>query len=67
MWIRLGDGELLNLDHIISIKKGPQSTIELRYNNPAANRTVRFPMDQERDLVFERVVENMIKLRLAME
>ncbi|MBX7058578.1 MAG: hypothetical protein K1X75_10980 [Leptospirales bacterium] len=67
MWIRLGDNELLNLDHVISIKKGGQSTLEMRYANPDANRTVRFRTDQERDLVFERVIKNMVTLGLAME
>ncbi len=67
MWIRLGDNELLNMDHVISVKKSGQSTLEIRYMNAEANRTVRFRSDQERDLVFERVIQNMIALGLAME
>lgn len=67
LWIRLGEGELLNLAHVISLKKGPGNTIEIRYINPGANRTVRFQAPEERDEVFERIVENMRRLGLALE
>jgi hypothetical protein len=67
MWLRLGNEEIINLSQVTSIKKGPQSMIEIRYPDPQFNRTVRFTADEERDAVFERIVENMIRLRLAME
>ncbi|MCB1307223.1 MAG: hypothetical protein KDK30_03540 [Leptospiraceae bacterium] len=66
MWVRLGDEEILNLHHVLSIKKAG-GNLEVRYNNPTQNRTIRFSDPQDRDAAFERIMENLIKLRLAME
>ncbi|MCB1325089.1 MAG: hypothetical protein H7A21_10435 [Spirochaetales bacterium] len=67
MWLRLGDDEILNLHHVTSLKKIGNSSIEIRYMNPQAGRTVRFTSPEDRDAAFERVMENLIKLRLAMD
>ncbi|MCR9144749.1 MAG: hypothetical protein NXI24_21095 [bacterium] len=67
MWLRVGDEELINLTQVTSIKKGVQSTIEIRYPDPKFHRTVRFTADEDRDAVFERIVDNMVRLRIAME
>lgn len=67
MWLRVGDEEIINLEQVTSLRKGPGSTIEIRYPDPKFNRTVRFVQDEDRDAVFERIVDNMVKLRIAME
>ena len=50
-----------------SLKKGDKGTVEIRYTDTRLNRTVRFSSDEDRNAVFERIIENMVKLRMAME
>lgn len=67
MWLRVGDEELINLEHVTSIKKAPPTMIEIRYPDSRQHRTVRFTAPEDRDAVFERIVDNMVRLRIAME
>lgn len=66
MWLRLGEGEILNLDFVISIKKGEHNSIEFILNG-GDDRKVMFEAEYDRDQAFEAFKNNLVKLRLAME
>ncbi len=66
MWLRLGEGELINLDFAVSIKKSDPASIEI-FLEGGANRTVMFETAYDRDQAFEAFKNNLVKLRLAME
>lgn len=66
MWLRLGEGELLNLDFVVSIKKGDNYSIEIALDG-GQMRTVLFEGEYDRDQAFEAFKNNLVKLRLAME
>ncbi|MEM4236140.1 MAG: hypothetical protein QXV44_03765 [Candidatus Anstonellaceae archaeon] len=67
LWLKLGKSELINLAHARSIKKGPNSTIEIYMDPTTGKRILPFPDDQTRDEVFDKLVENLIRLRMALE
>lgn len=67
MWLRLGQSEILNLEHVTSIKRIDDLHIEIHYLDPQATRTIRFDAAHDCEAAFERMIENMIKLNLAME
>jgi hypothetical protein len=67
LWLRLGDGELINLAHARSIKKGPNSTIEIYMDPVSGRRVLPFSGDEQRNEVFQKLVSNLIKMRLALE
>lgn len=66
MWLRLGEGEIINLDYVISIKKGDYNSIEFNLDG-GLQRKVSFSEEYERDQAFEAFKNNLVKLRLAME
>ena len=67
MWLRLGDNELINLDHVASVKKGLENTIDILFNDFNHSRKLPFDTKEARNEAFERIVENLVKLRDAME
>lgn len=67
MWLRLGNDEILNMEHVTSIKRSGDKDIEIYYLDPQATRTIHFEEAHYCEAAFERMVENMIKLNLAME
>ncbi len=67
LWLRLGDGELINLAHARSIKKGPNATIEIFMDPVSGRRVLPFPDDHQRDEIFQKLVNNLLKLRMALE
>lgn len=67
MWLKLGDNELINLDHVISIRKGSSNTIEIQYADPKLGKLLPFNMTSDRDKAFDRLTENLIRLRHGLE
>ena len=67
MWLRLGNDELLNLEHCTSIKKIDPLVIELRYADPDQNREIHFEGEESCDLAFEHVIKNLVRMHKAME
>ena len=67
MWLRLGNEELINMDHVVSVKKGDDSSLEIVVQGFDHVRTLFFDHDEDRDLAFEKLVDNLIKLREAMQ
>ncbi len=67
MWLKLGEEELLNLQHCNSIRKEGELTIELRYTDQTHNRIVHFDEETSRDTAFERIVKNLVRMQKAME
>ena len=67
MWLRLGDNEMINLEYVASIKKGLENTIEIQFHDFNHARVLPFEEKDARNHAFERLVENLIKLRDAME
>jgi len=67
MWLRLGDNELVNMEYVVSIKKGLNNSIEMHLSGNTQVKNIPFPNKESRDIAFERIVDNMVKLRLAME
>lgn len=67
MWLRLGDGELINLAFAISIKKGDESTILIQMSGEGGRKVLPFPTEPHRDHTFEKLVENLSRLRLALK
>ena len=66
MWLRLGEGEIINLDFVVSISKGDYNSIEFNLQN-GQQRRVTFETDHDRNQAFEAFKNNLVKLRLAME
>ena len=67
MWLKLGTEELINLEHCSSLKKGEKFTLELRYPNPKRNRIIHFDDENGRDIAFDKVVKNLVRIQKAME
>jgi len=67
MWLRLGENELINMDHVSSVKKGLEHTIDIHFRDFQHSRILPFPGREERDQAFERLVENLLRLGNAME
>ncbi len=67
MWIILGQEEIVNLDHCSSIKKGDENTIELCFPEPSKNRIIKFEEKIGRDLAFEKIIKNLVRLQQALE
>jgi len=67
LWLRLGDGELINLAHARSIKKGADATIEIYMDPVSGRRVLPFDSAQQRDTVFQKLVTNLVKMRAALE
>ncbi|HMU82903.1 MAG TPA: hypothetical protein PKE49_03245 [Leptospiraceae bacterium] len=67
LWLRLGDNELVQLDHVVSIKKQEPQAIELTFLEPNGKRILTFPDPAERNRAFDRLLENLVKLRMALE
>ena len=67
MWIILGQEELLNLDHCSSIKKGEGPVIELIFPDNTQNRIIQFEEKIQRDLAFEKIIKNFVRLEKALE
>ncbi len=67
MWLRLGDNEIINMNLVVSIKKGLKNSIEISFQGMAHAKVLPFQAKEERDAAFEKLVENLVKMRLAME
>jgi len=67
LWLRLGDNELVQLGHVISIKKQEPQGIEIIFTEPNGKRILTFPDTAERNRAFDRLLENLVKLRMALE
>ena len=67
MWLRLGNDEIINLDHITSIKRVGKHTLEIRYLDPNATRTIQFETEAHCHAAFEKMIENLVSLNEAME
>ncbi|MBW7858261.1 MAG: hypothetical protein H3C43_08215 [Leptonema sp. (in: Bacteria)] len=67
LWLKLGDGELINLAHARSIKKGADSTIEIYMDPVSGRRVLPFSNDEQRNQVFQKLIQNLIKMRMALE
>ncbi len=67
MWLRLGESELVNLDYVASIKKGLKNTIDIQFSDFDHARVLPFQEKEIRDQAFDKLVDNLVKLRDAME
>lgn len=67
MWLRLGDNEIINMEHVVFIRKGPENTIEFHFRESHHLKVVPFRTDGERDYMFDMFVGHLVKLRAAME
>ena len=67
MWLRLGDGEIINLAFARTIRKGDESTIVIEMSGDGTQKVIPFPTDPHRDHTFEKLVENLSRLRLALK
>ena len=67
MWLKLGEGELVNLDKCSGIRKEEDKSISLCYTDPSQNRVIHFEEEESRDMAFDRLVENLVRLQKAME
>ena len=67
MWLRLGDGEIINLAFARTIRKGDESTIVIEMSGEDGRKVLPFPTDPHRDQTFEKLVENLSRLRLTLK
>ena len=67
MWLRLGDNEIINLEHVVSVKKGLQHTIDVTFDDFQNQRVLPFSDKESRDEAFEKLVGNLMKTRNAMD
>ena len=67
MWLKLGNEEIINLNHCTSLKKGREFTLELRYSNSRKNRLIHFDDEDSRDAAFDKVIKNLVRMQQAME
>ena len=67
MWLKLGREELVNLEHCTSIKMGDEFVLELCYPDSTQNRSIHFQDEESRNLAFENIVKNFIRMQKAME
>ncbi len=67
MWLKLGEEELVNLDHCTSIKINENFVIELRYANPSQNRVIQFSDEESCYQAFDNIVKNFVRIQKAME
>jgi hypothetical protein len=67
MWLRLGDGEIINLAFARTIRKGDEATIIIELSGEEGKKTLPFPTEPHRDHTFEKLVENLSRLRLALK
>ncbi len=67
MWLKLGEEELVNLDYCVAIRKEGLHSIELSYQDASSNRIIDLSDEQSRNIAFDRVVKNLVRLQQAME
>ena len=67
MWIKLGDNEMVNLDHIYSIKKGNDNNIEIRFMKGDYMKILPFGDPETRDRAFDRILKILVQLGIAIE
>lgn len=67
MWIRLGVNELINLKHVVSIKKGASNTLDIQFDDFKSSRVLPFAAGEDRDAAFDRLILNLEKLGNLME
>lgn len=67
MWIKLGDNEMVNLDHIYSIKKGSENNIEIRFMKGDYMKILPFGEAESRDRAFDRIIKILVQLGMAIE
>lgn len=67
MWISLGENELINLNHVSSLRKGIKDTIEIQFGDFRHGKTLSFEDPESRDAAFRRLSENLSRLGELME
>ncbi|MBE7440608.1 MAG: hypothetical protein HS115_19350 [Spirochaetales bacterium] len=65
MWLRLGDSEIVNMEHVELVRKVDPCSIEIMLRT--RSRELPFEHAEDRDRAFEKLVSNLVKLRSAME
>ena len=66
MWIRLGDNELINLNHVRSIRKGEENTMELHIRGLETPRKLPFETQEGRDDAFDNLFTSLVKAGEAL-
>lgn len=67
MWLKLGDKELINLDHVAYVRKGDDDALILQFTGREERRVVPFSKTTDRDAAFERIVRTLVRLGRAIE
>lgn len=68
MWLKLGEKEIINLDHVYSVKKGFEGDVlELHFVVGNQKRVLPFDSENLRDAAFDRIMKNLQKLGKGLE
>ena len=67
MWLKLGEQELINLDHVSSIKKGEDDVLIIQFHGKEERRILPFPRTVDREAAFERIVRTLVRIGKAIE
>ena len=67
MWLKLGNHELLNLDHVYSIRKWESLHMDIFLRNQSRPKRLSFENEASRDAAFDSLFENLQKIGQAME
>ena len=66
MWLQLGDNEIINLNHVTSIKKGTGHTIEISFTDTRTQKVIPFQSDESRDKTYSSLIASMVRLGIAL-
>ncbi len=67
MWLKLGEKEIVNLDHVASIRKGENNTIEILFTGLEHKRLLPFRDEASRDAALAVIMGNLHKLGQAIQ
>ena len=67
MWLKLGEKEIINLNHVVSIRKGENFTIEIRFSHGDQKKVLPFDRDETRDQAFTGILTSLQKLGQAIQ
>jgi hypothetical protein len=67
MWLKLGEKEIVNLEHVASIRKGENSTIEIIFSNMDSKRLLPFRDEASRDSALSVIMGNLHKLGQSIQ
>ena len=67
MWLRLGEDEIVNLDHVVSIHKLEPAQIQILFTQADRKKLIQFGDRTARDYAFEGLLENLVKMRMGMQ